>query len=181
VARLDPIPVEKLSPEQKAIHEKVRGNRTVLGGPFSVLLYHPELAKAASGVVDVLRRDGKLDKRLYELIVLTVARHWGAHYAWAVHEPLGLAAGLTNQTIEALRAKRKPEFSKADEALVFDAVTQLMGGRVLSTATYDRLMKEFGLDITLEIVATSGLYSMIATVLNGFDVPTMPPGERTFS
>lgn len=179
MARLDPLPVDQLSPRQKAIHDKVLGNRKVLGGPFSVLLRHPALAEAAAGVVDVLRRDGKLDKRLYELIVLTVARHWTTHYVWAVHEPLARAAGLSDETIEAMRARKKPAFSRPDEALVFDATTQLMGGRVLSAATYDQLIQKFGLDLTLEIVATAGLYSMISTVLNGFDVPT-PGGERTF-
>ena len=180
MVRLDPLPVSQMSPEQRAIHDKVLGNRKVLGGPFSVLLRHAPLAKAASEVVDVLRRDGKLDKRLYELIVLTVARHWTAHYVWAVHEPLGRAAGLTEDTIESMRAKKKPGALKADEALVFDATTQLMGGRVLSQATYDQLIKQFGLDLSLEIVATAGLYSMISTVLNGFDVPT-PGGEKTFA
>jgi 4-carboxymuconolactone decarboxylase len=144
-----------------------------------VLLRHPALAEAAAGVVDVLRRDGKLDKRLYELVVLTVARHWTTQYVWAVHEPLARAAGLSNETIEAMRARKKPAFSKPDEALVFDATTQLMGGRILSAATYDQLIKQFGLDLTLEVVATAGLYSMISTVLNGFDVPT-PNGEKPF-
>ena len=180
MGRLDPLPVDQLSPRQKAIHDKVLGTRKVLGGPFSVLLRHPALAEAAGSVVDVLRRDGKLDKRLYELIVLTVARHWSAHYVWAVHEPLGRSSGLSDDTIEAMRARKKPTFTKPDEALAFDATTQLMGGRVLSAATYDQLIKQFGLDLTLEIVATAGLYSMISTVLNGFDVPT-PGGEKTFA
>jgi 4-carboxymuconolactone decarboxylase len=179
VARLDPLPVDKLSPRQKAIHDKVLGNRKVLGGPFSVLVRHPALAEAASDVVDVLRRDGKLDKRLYEMIVLTVARHWSVRYVWAVHEPLARAGGIADATIEALRAGKKPASAKPDELLLYEATTELMAGKVLSTPTYDRLIKEFGLDLTLEIVATAGLYSMIATILNAFDVPT-PGGERTF-
>jgi 4-carboxymuconolactone decarboxylase len=180
VARLDPLPVDKMSPRQKAIHDKVLGNRKVLGGPFSVLIRHPALAEAAASVVDVLRRDGKLDKRLYELVVLAVARHWSAHYVWAVHEPLGRAGGLSDDTIEALRARRKPTAAKADEALLYDVTTELMAGKVLSQPTYDRLIKEFGLDLALEVISTAGLYSMISTVLNGFDVPT-PGGEKTFA
>ena len=179
MARLDPLPVDQLSPEQKAIHDKILGNRKKLGGPFGVFLRNPALAKAASDVVDVLRRDGKLDKRLYEMVVLTVARHWSAHYVWAVHEPLGRAGGISNDTIEALRARRRPAAARPDELLLFDAVTELMAGKVLSDATYDRVLKQFGLDISLEIIATAGLYSMISTVLNGFDIPT-PGGEKTF-
>jgi 4-carboxymuconolactone decarboxylase len=180
VARLDPLPVETLSPEQKLIHDKILGNRKKLGGPFSVFLRNPALAKAASEVVDALRRDGKLDKRLYEMVVLSVARHWTAHYVWAVHEPLGRAAGLSGDTIEALRARKRPAAAKPDEALIYDAVAELMAGKVLSEPTYEKLLKQFGLELTLEIVATAGLYSMISTVLNAFDIPT-PGGERTFA
>lgn len=177
--RLEPLSVDKMSPRQKALHDKVLGSRKVLGGPFSVLIRHPALGEAASGVVDVLRRNGKLDKRLYEMVVLTVARHWSAHYVWAVHEPLGRDGGISNDTIEALRARKTPTSARPDEALLYEATTELMAGKVLSQATYDRLIKEFGLDLTLEIVATAGLYSMISTVLNGFDVST-PSGEKTF-
>ena len=51
--------------------------------------------------------------------------------------------------------------------------------RSLSQPSYDRLIKEFGLDLTIEIVSVAGFYGMIATVLKGFDVPT-PNGEKPF-
>ena len=172
MARLDPLPVEQLSPQQKLIHDKIKGNRPKLGGPFGVLLRNPALATAASGVVDALRGDGKLDKRIYELIVLTVARHWSAQYAWAVHEPIARGLGFTDEMVDSIKARRRPTSAKPEEALVYDAVTELMAGKVLSTATYDRLIKQFGLDVTIELISTAGLYSMISTVLNGFDVPT---------
>jgi hypothetical protein len=35
------------------------------------------------------------------------------------------------------------------------------------------------LDTTIELISIAGLYSMVSTVLNGFDVPT-PNGERPF-
>jgi 4-carboxymuconolactone decarboxylase len=179
VARLDPPAVETLSPEHKAVHDKIRGNRPKLGGPFGVLLHNPPVAVAASGLVDVLRAKGTLEPRIYELIVLTVVRHWSAQYAWAVHEPLGRNAGLSDATIEALRARKKPAFDKADEALVHEAVTELLTGKVLGANLYERLVKQYGLATTIELVSVAGLYNMISTVLNGFDVPTLN-GETPF-
>ena len=70
-----------------------------------------------------------------------------------MHDPLARDAGLSDDVLEAMRARKKPAFSRPDEALVFDATTELMGNRVLSTATYDQLIQKFGLDLTLEIVA----------------------------
>ena len=54
-----------------------------------------------------------------------------------------------------------------------------METRSLSQPGYDRLIKEFGVDLTIEIVSVAGFYGMIATVLKGFDVPT-PNGEKPF-
>jgi 4-carboxymuconolactone decarboxylase len=180
VARLDPLPVEQLSPQQKLIHDKIKGNRPKLGGPFGVLLRNPALATAASGLVDALRGEGKLDKRIYELIVLTVARYWSAQYAWAVHEPIARGLGFSEEMVEAIKARRRPASAKPEEALVYDAVTELLAGKVLSTAIYDRLIKQFGLDVTIELISTAGLYNMISTILNGFDVPAAN-GEKPFA
>jgi 4-carboxymuconolactone decarboxylase len=112
--------------------------------------------------------------------VLTVVRHWSAQYAWAAHEPGARASGLDPAAIEAIRERRKPAFAKPDEALVYEAVTtSLMEDKKLSDAVYSRLLERFGLELTIEIITIAGLYSMVATVLNGFEVPT-PDGERPF-
>lgn len=180
MARLDPLPVNQLSPEQKAIHDKIIGNRKQLGGPFSVFLRNAALAGAASEVNDVLRNNGKLDKRIYELITLIVSRHWSAPYVFAVHEPIARSVGVSDDVIEAIRTRRKPAFTKPDEALTYDAVTELLAGKVLSEPTYRRLIEMFGLDLAIEFAATAGFYGMLATVLNTFDIPT-PNGERPFA
>jgi 4-carboxymuconolactone decarboxylase len=179
VARLDPIPVENMTPQQRALHDMMIGTRKQLSGPFGVWLRNPALADAADKVVKALRENGKLEKRLYELIVLIVTRHWSAQYAWAAHEDRARASGLSNETIEAIRARRKPAFARADEALIYNAVSELLAGKVLSAATYDRLVAQFGLDTTIELISIAGLYSMVSTVLNGFDVPTSN-GSRPF-
>ena len=179
MARLDPPAVETLSPEHRAVHDKIKGSRPKLGGPFGVLLHAPAIATAASGLVDVLRAKGTLEPRIYELIVLTVTRHWSAQYAWAVHEPLGRNAGLSGDVIEALRGRKRPAFDKPDEALVYDAVTELLNGKVLSAELYNRLVSLYGIPTTIELVSVVGLDNMGATVLNGFDVPTAN-GEAPF-
>ena len=80
-----------------------------------------------------LRGEGKLDKRIYELIVLTVARHWSAQYAWAVHEPIARGLGFSEEMVEAIKAPpQSPSSAKPEEALVYDAVTELLAGKVLS-------------------------------------------------
>jgi 4-carboxymuconolactone decarboxylase len=130
-------------------------------------------------VVDVVRKDGKLEKRLYELIVLIVVRKWQAAYAWAVHDPLGRAAGLSGDVVDALQAQRKPTFAKSDERAIYEAITELLDNKKISDGTYQTLVKEIGFDNALEAVACAGLYCMVGSVINAFEVPT-PNGEKPF-
>jgi 4-carboxymuconolactone decarboxylase len=172
--------MEELTPEQKELYEVVGRGRAQVAGPFGVWLRNPPLADAANRVTLALRENGKLDKRLFELIVLAAARAWGASYAWVAHEKAAIKAGLAPDIIEALRQQRKPDFKNADERVIYDALTELLETRSLSQPGYDRLIKEFGLDLTIEIFSIAGLYSMVSTVLNGFDVPPRIGGETPF-
>ncbi len=179
MARYELVQFERLTPEHKALYENVRSNRPKLVGPFSVLMHNPPLADAVNKVVDAIRKDGKLEKRLYELIVLIVVRHASAAYAWAVHDPLGRKAGISGDVVDAIQARRKPSFAKADEKATYEAVTELLQNNKISDGAYQALIKEFGLPETIEIIACVGLYSMIGAVINAFEVPT-PNGEKPF-
>jgi 4-carboxymuconolactone decarboxylase len=179
LARFEPIDFERLTPEHKALHDTVRANRPKLVGPFSVLIHNPPLAAAINQVVDAIRKDGKLEKRLYELIVLITVRHASAAYAWAVHEPLGRAAGLSSEVVDAIKARRMPAFPKADEKAIYDAVTELLQTNKVSDAAYQALIKQFGLRESIEVIACVGLYCMVGGVINTFEVPT-PNGEKPF-
>jgi 4-carboxymuconolactone decarboxylase len=179
VARFEPVDFERLTPENKALYEAVRGNRPKLVGPFSVLMHNPPLAAAINQVVDPIRKDGKLEKRLYELIVLITVRHASAAYAWAVHEPLGRAAGLSGDVVDAIKARRTPTFQKADEKAIYDAVTELLESNKVSDATHQALIKQFGLRESIEVIACVGLYCMVGGIINAFEVPT-PNGEKPF-
>jgi 4-carboxymuconolactone decarboxylase len=180
VARLDPLEIDQLSPEQKLLHAELGRTRKRVSGPFAIWLRNPALADAANKLTLVLRENGKLDRRLFELIVMTVVRHWSAQYAWAAHVGAALAAGLSPDVIAALRERRKPGFAKDDERLVYEAVSELLDTKSLAAATYQKLLDRFGIDLTIEIITVAGFYGMVSTVLTGFDVPT-PNGERPFN
>jgi 4-carboxymuconolactone decarboxylase len=180
VARLDPPKMEELTPQQKEIYAAVSRSRPRVSGPFGVWLRTPPIADAANKLVNSVRDNGKLEKRQYELIVMTVAAYWTASYAWAAHEQTAKDVGVAPDVIEAIRTKKKPNFANPDEALIYDAVTSLLQNRKLPDSTYQGLLKTFGLEKTIEVITIAGIYSMIATVLNGFEVET-PNGERPFA
>ncbi len=177
MARLDPLAFDDLSAEQKALHAELGRTRKRVSGPFAIWLRTPNIAHTANQLALALRENGKLEKRLFELIVLMVVRHWSAHYAWFAHEPNAVAAGLAPDVVAAIRERRKPEFKQADERVIYEAVSELLDSKELSAPAYDRLLKQFGLALTIEAISVAGFYGMVATMLKAFDVPT-PTGER---
>jgi 4-carboxymuconolactone decarboxylase len=176
MSRVPDLAPSEMTPEQKRIHDEIaskrRGN---VRGPFAIWLRTPAIAERANQFGNAIRVAGKLDKRLFELMVLIVARHWSAPYEWFAHEDQALKEGVSPVVVEALRHGRRPEFSHADEQLVYDVVSELNTRRILGQATYDRGVAHFGLDLFIELVTAIGFYTMVAMMLNAFDAPV--PGN----
>jgi 4-carboxymuconolactone decarboxylase len=177
MARVEDLKPESLTAEQKPIHDRIAGSRGgTVRGPFAIWLRNPAIADAADKFGTILRK-GKLDQRLFELMVLLVARHWSAQYEWFAHERHAREVGIPEPVIEALRHRRKPEFARDDERLVYDLVTEMNETRTLSQPTYDRAVAMLGLDLVIELITALGFYTMVAIMLNGFDAP-VPGGAR---
>lgn len=174
VAALRP---DELSPEQKRIHDEIAAARGVVRGPFAIWLRLPELADTANHLGNVLRRKSHFEKRLFELMVMVVARHWSASYAWNVHAKEAESAGVNPAVIEAIRAGRRPAFAKEDERLVYDTVAELCESRRLSQAAYDRALAALGQERLIELIAGAGFYTMVAMTLSAFDVPPADGGQ----
>jgi len=175
MARVEKAKREELTARQQKIYDDIsrtRGGR--LGGPFSVWIRTPDIAEHADRLTNCFRPASRLDKRLIELIVLVVARNASAKYAWSVHEPQGKEAGLTAETIDAIRARRRPDFKRDDERLIYDFVTELTATKTVSAETFERTKAAFGIDGVIEAVTCAGCYGMIGLVLNVFDIPPRP-------
>jgi 4-carboxymuconolactone decarboxylase len=179
MARIEDLNRETLSPRQQALHDdflKSRPHRT-LTGPFSVLIHAPDIAEPADKLVSYYRTNPKLGRRLIELIILMLCRSATVQYAWSVHEPNALKEGITQDVIDAIRAKKRPDFKRDDERLMYDFITELLADKTVSAATFERAKAAFGLDGVIEAVTCAGLYGMIGLVLNSFDIPPQPGGR----
>jgi 4-carboxymuconolactone decarboxylase len=178
VSRLPPLDPSELTPFQKKLHDEIAGARSgSVGGPFAVWLRRPEIAARANEFGNALRLDGKLDKRLFELTVLVIARHWSAQYEWFVHEDAARKVGVDEAIIEAIRHGRTPPFTSDNEQVVYDFVRELCETRTVSEPTYERATAALGTDLVIELVTVIGFYTIAAMVINVFDAP-VPNGAR---
>ncbi len=176
MARIEGVKREKLSARQQQLHDDFLKSRPrgTLTGPFAVLIQTPDIAEPADKLVNHYRHNSKLGRRLIELIILLVVRDAGAQYAWSVHEPHALKEGFTQETIDAIRARKRPDFQRDDERLIYDLVTELLATKTLRAATFDRAKAAFGLEGLIEAITCAGLYGMVGLVLNSFEIPPQP-------
>lgn len=170
--------VADFTPEQRRIALEISscfgGN---LDGPFAIWIRVPEIAEKASRLITLLRTYGKLEKRLFELMVLAVARYYRAQFEWSAHEPMALKAGVSQKLVETIRTGGVPKFTRRDEQTVYDVVAEINETGSLSSKTYDRALREFGQNLLIELVTAEGLYTMVAILLNAFEAP-VPSGRR---
>jgi 4-carboxymuconolactone decarboxylase len=177
MSRVPPLDPAKLTAEQQRVAATISGARKNVRGPFTIWLRNPALAEHANAFGVALRDSKVLDRRLFELAVITVCRAFTVQYAWSSHAPAAAAAGVPPDVIAAIRDNREPVFEHDDERVAYDVATELMRTRDLSQATYDRAVAMFGVEGTVDLVSTVGYYAMVGIFLKSFAVPT-PTGDR---
>jgi 4-carboxymuconolactone decarboxylase len=179
MARLPALTFDELTPEQKKLWQEIGAVRSGSpGGPFAVWMHYPKIAERAHHLGNAVRLEGKLGRRLLELAVLVVARHWNAEYVFAAHVPAGTQAGLSEAAVDAIRTHQSPVFDKDDEKLVYDTVRELLETKKLSDETYERAHKALGTDKLIELVAAVGFYVTAAATVNAFGVGPRHEGKR---
>ena len=176
MARIRDVAADEFTPLQQELYDRLLRSRLrdTLTGPFAVLIHTPDIAEPTDRLVNYFRQSPKLGRRLVELIILLVVRDATAQYAWSVHEPTALKEGLTQDTIDAIRARREPNFTREDERLIYETVMELLATKTLSTATFERAKTAFGEIGVIEAITCAGLYGMIGFVLNVFEIPPRP-------
>jgi len=178
MARLSELAFAELSREQQEVLGSLpSARRAVLTGPNAVLIHLPDVCASVRDLSARLRSRSRIEKRLFELAVLTVARAWSVQYMWFVHESDAQQAGLSNEIITAIRrGDEAPPFENEKERIVFLMVRELQKTTRIADITYARALAVLGHDVLIELVSVVGFYNMIAVVLNAFEV-SIPDGQ----
>ncbi len=176
--RLPPIAEDAYTPAQKEALADFRATRKVgFSGPWHVFVRSPELLTHAQRMGEYLRYRCSLSGRLSELVILLIAREWTQDFEFGAHRPNALKAGVSEDTISAIREGRRPEHLNAEEQLVFDFATELLRGKRVSDATFARAKEKFGEQGCVDLAGICGYYSLLAMTMNVARVPP-PAGEE---
>ena len=177
MARMDPIPLNQMTAEQRDLHDLIAKQRSrgQVQGPFAVMLQAPDVCERVAEMVDHLLQETRVSLPLKELAIITVARQYTAQYEWFVHARRAKQVGLDEAIIDAIRHRRRPDFNDATEALVYDMTLEMVEARRLGDELYARARETFGDAALVELVALIGFYIMIAVFLVSFEVPVPDP------
>jgi 4-carboxymuconolactone decarboxylase len=172
-----------MTPAQREVHDSMvngpRGSAPV--GPLAIAMHRPELARAMSDLGLVLRFKSSFEPRLREYTILFTGRFWDCQFEWASHEAEARKAGLSDASIETLRAGGD-RFDAADEQAIHDYGTELLNRHFASDATYQRVLAIFCVAGVGELTALIGYYALVALTLNAAEfelplgmTPPLPP------
>ncbi len=177
MSRIPDLAPEEMTERQKELAARIAATRNgVLRGPFAIWIRNPDLVERANAIGNFLREGTVVPRRLSELAILVTARHWTAQYEWFAHERQAVDAGVPNAVVEAIRHRRQPSFTEANDRIVYELCTELYENKRVSDATYDAAEAALGRETVIELVTIATFYAMIAMVLVTFEAPV--PGGK---
>jgi len=174
--RIQLFPTDTMSPEQRAVHDRiVSGPRGRIQGPLRAALHNAALADKWQALGALLRYDTTLAPRLSEIAILVTGRACDSPFEWYAHRAEAEKAGIEQPIIEALLARTEPPGLSEDEATVYRYAVELNRTNSVSDATYALALSRFGERTVVELTALIGYYTMVAMTLNCHEIP-LPEG-----
>ena len=182
--RLPLIAPADLTAEQKPLYDdmrkgiasnfnlfKVEREDGALMGPWNPWLHEPAIGKAIWDLTLAMTAKATLADNVRQIAILVVGARFDAAYELYAHIAVVEHEGMTPERLATLVADLKPNDLAPDESVAFDVAYALVRGGVLPEPIYRLAVDRFGQHGTNELIYLVGLYSLVSTTLNGFNVP----------
>jgi 4-carboxymuconolactone decarboxylase len=177
---------DNLTPQQKKYVESIlSGPRADITGPLGVMIVTPELGDLAQKAIAYSRFAGRegfssVPRKLNELAILIVAKHWSAEYVWNAHHTAAVRYGINPETVEAIRTGRRPANMEKDVEGVYNFASEFITKREVSDVTLQEAKRLLGGDRgVVDLVGTMGLYQ-ISSMMVALDQTPLPPGTKPY-
>ena len=182
--RLPLLSPSELTSEQKALYDdmrkgiasnfnafKVEREDGALMGPWNPWLHEPAIGKAIWDLTLAMTANASLPDNVRQIAILVVGARFDAAYEIYAHIAVAEREGMPAERLATLVADLKPTDLSKDESIAFDVAYALSRGGILPEPLYRLAVSAFGQHGTNELIYLVGLYSLVSTTLNGFNVP----------
>ncbi|MEE8398177.1 MAG: carboxymuconolactone decarboxylase family protein [Desulfobacterales bacterium] len=184
--RLASLVPEMMDDEQRDLYNSINtgerakvsltDDRGALVGPYNTWLYSPYVGERIQQLGAALRFHNALPPNLLELAILMIGCRWSAQFEWWAHARLAKRAGLSDETIDHIKSRERPESATPDELIVHDFCLELLDGKRVSDDRYQETKALIGEKGIVDLISLMGYYTMISMTLNVFEIP-LPEGE----
>ena len=155
--------------------QKVFGN---VRGPFSMLLHSPKLADRILPLVTFFRDESVVDAKLRSIAILSAVREREAAYVWSAQVGAARRNGVSEETIDLLRAKGDAGKLPAEEREIVTYVRQLMRTNRIDQAAFDALKKRHNAQWLVELTTAANYFALLSGVVNAFEVAAPADGDK---
>ena len=139
---------------------------------YRVLLNHPPLAQALSGLMEALSTEGEPDTRLRELMILRVGWLNGGAYEWTLHWFISLQLGIPEEELVAVRDWERHEYWSPAERAALRVTDEVVQDGQISSDSWEECDKLFpGARQKLELVAIVHQWKMISDLIQNLAIP----------
>lgn len=169
--RMDPLIPEALNEEQRELYERfAKTHDGKFAGPQVPRLRLPKISAPVQRINRILRSESTLQRQIFEMITLLVAKAWNAEYMWKAHVRDGIKAGLTEESLLALKEGRCPEGLSEKERVIIELAQTLLQFTIPSDELYQKAFNLLGETQLVEVASDVGYYGMAASMINAFNI-----------
>ena len=180
MARVPYVNREDMDSEGQEIYDRIRRDRNAphVGLQFRALLHSPKAAGYLTSMGAELRFQSAIPENLKELAIIVVAREWNSDIEWTAHSALAAKAGVTQQTIEAIRTGASLSGLGDQERLIVRFVHEVARDKAVSDATFAAAQKLLGTRGVVDLTLTCSYYTAINMAQVALK-PEMEPGRAS--
>lgn len=150
--------------------DKIRSNNWPVLNLNWIMAHSTGTARELIRLGAMLLSKTELNPRFRELAVMRIARFCGSRYEWMQHVPIALEAGLSREELRNIENWKDTELFNDDDRIILAFAEEVARDHRPSDATFADAAKLLDNTSLVELTTAIGYWSMIANLLNTFDV-----------
>ena len=138
--------LEQLNDQQRPFADEILKVSSIgISGPFNMMLRSPVMGQRMFAMLDYLRFNTSVPRKLNEFAILIQARLWTSQVEWTAHYPVALKAGLPQAVADDLKVGKRPAFHAKNRTKPPCTISAWTLRRItsVSDATFERSARIF--------------------------------------
>lgn len=158
------------SDAEKQIWKRICDTRGGVWGPYAVLMRTPELASRVAAIGEHIRFQGLLGSDLRETAILATAIENQCQFEWFIHEPIARQCGVSSQVLAVLEQRSPTADLPVLERNTIEFVRAVCSKKRVEEELFRTVEAALGQEPLVELVTLIGFYSLLAVVINTYEV-----------